>query len=111
MSRSRLLPPPSESAITSWYADADLVDSYSIPLPPGYSKDVKVLARTVLPHPSRRFLVTTLGWRGACLSYAGVQIAVSLPIYLVGLPREPAGTAVTSPPFVPDGRLGPPPSP
>ncbi len=36
--------------------------------------------------------MTTLGWRGACLSYAGIQIAVSLPIYLLALPREPAGT-------------------
>ena len=39
--------------------------------------------------PLSAFLVTTLGWRGTCLSYAGIQVAVSLPIYLLCLPREP----------------------
>lgn len=42
--------------------------------------------------PLTAFFVTSFGWRGACLSYAGIQIAVSLPIYLLSLPREPAGT-------------------
>ena len=39
--------------------------------------------------PLSAFLETHLGWRGACLTYAGIQLAVSLPIYLFGLPREP----------------------
>ncbi len=47
--------------------------------------------------PLTAFLVTSLGWRGACLSYAGIQLAVSLPIYLVVLPREPAGTVALTP--------------
>ncbi|RYC29372.1 MFS transporter [Lichenibacterium minor] len=47
--------------------------------------------------PLSAFLVTTLGWRGACLSYAGIQLAVSLPIYVLGLPREPAGTVAPTP--------------
>ena len=47
--------------------------------------------------PLTAFLVRTLGWRGACLSYAGIQFVVSLPIYLLGLSREPAGTAVPTP--------------
>lgn len=40
--------------------------------------------------PLSAFLVTHLGWRGACFAYAGIQLGVSLPIYLFGLPREPA---------------------
>ena len=47
--------------------------------------------------PLSAFLVTHLGWRGACLTYAGIQFGVSLPVYLLALPREtvraPAGVA------------------
>ena len=57
MSRSRLLPPPPESGIAGWYADADLVDAYSITLPRGHSEDVLVLTRAVLAHPSGWFKV------------------------------------------------------
>ena len=57
--------------------------------------------------PLSAYLVTHLGWRGACLSYAVIQLAVSLPIYLVGLPREPAGTAAPTP----TGPVGAPASP
>ncbi len=39
--------------------------------------------------PLSAFLVTHLGWRGACLTYAGIQLGVSLPVYLLALPREP----------------------
>ena len=39
--------------------------------------------------PLSAALESHLGWRGACLAYAGLQLAVSLPIYLFGLPREP----------------------
>ena len=42
--------------------------------------------------PLTAFLVTTLGWRGACLAYAAIELAVALPIYLLGVPREPANT-------------------
>ncbi len=45
--------------------------------------------------PLSAFLETHLGWRGVCLTYAGIQLAVSLPLYLFGLPREP-GHAVGS---------------
>jgi hypothetical protein len=38
--------------------------------------------------PLTAFLATHLGWRGACLTYAGILIAVVLPLYLFGLPRE-----------------------
>jgi MFS family permease len=39
--------------------------------------------------PLSAFLDARLGWRGACLVYAAVQIAGALPIYLFVLPREP----------------------
>ena len=38
--------------------------------------------------PLSAFLGAHLGWRGACLVYAGFQIAVALPAYLFVLPRE-----------------------
>jgi len=39
--------------------------------------------------PLSAFLNAHLGWRGACLVYAGLQLAGALPIYLFVLPREP----------------------
>lgn len=38
--------------------------------------------------PLSAFLVEEIGWRGACLTYAGIHIAVVLPLYLFGVPRE-----------------------
>lgn len=38
--------------------------------------------------PLSAFLVERLGWRGASLSYAGIDLAIVLPLYLLGLPRE-----------------------
>jgi MFS family permease len=43
--------------------------------------------------PLSAFLNAHLGWRGACLVYAGFQIAVALPAYLFVLPRESARPA------------------
>ena len=37
--------------------------------------------------PLSTFLVEHLGWRGACMSYAAIQIAIALPIHLILLPR------------------------
>jgi MFS family permease len=37
--------------------------------------------------PLSAFLVAEVGWRGACLVYAAIQLAVALPIYLLVLPR------------------------
>ena len=39
--------------------------------------------------PLSALLVSALGWRGACLAYAGVHLAILLPLYLLALPREP----------------------
>ncbi|WP_419899008.1 MFS transporter [Roseomonas sp. USHLN139] len=43
--------------------------------------------------PLSAFLVEHLGWRGACLSYAAIHLAVVLPLYLAGIPREAARPA------------------
>jgi MFS family permease len=39
--------------------------------------------------PLSAFLVETAGWRGACLTYAGLQLAMALPIHLALLPKRP----------------------
>lgn len=51
--------------------------------------------------PLSAFLDALLGWRGACLVYAGFQIAVALPAYLFALPREPQRPAALSAPSTP----------
>ncbi|RAI01936.1 MFS transporter [Acuticoccus sediminis] len=38
--------------------------------------------------PLSAFLVDSVGWRGACLIYAAVQIAVCLPLHLFAIPAE-----------------------
>ncbi len=58
--------------------------------------------------PLSAFLEAHFGWRGACLVYAGLQLAVALPAYLFVLPREgpqPAPLSVS-----PNLRLHGPPS-
>jgi MFS family permease len=37
--------------------------------------------------PLSAFMLSTIGWRGACLLYAAIQLAVALPLYLVIIPR------------------------
>lgn len=37
--------------------------------------------------PISAFLMAEVGWRGACLSYAAVQLLIALPLYLFVLPR------------------------
>jgi MFS family permease len=62
--------------------------------------------------PLTAFLAFELGWRGACMAYAAIHIAVVLPLYLFGLPREeerlPQGASGSGPPpgqVRPDQRL------
>lgn len=49
--------------------------------------------------PVSAYLVSVFGWRGACLVYAGVHLALALPLYLFALPavagnkEQPAGSA------------------
>ncbi|MBI0436163.1 MFS transporter [Roseomonas sp. KE0001] len=46
--------------------------------------------------PLSAFLVDHLGWRGACLTYAAIHLAIVLPLYLFGVPREAAKPAPAS---------------
>ena len=45
--------------------------------------------------PLSAFLVSHVGWRGTCVAYAGLHLAVTLPLYLRGLPRETRRPAPT----------------
>lgn len=38
--------------------------------------------------PLTAILAETIGWRGTCLTYAAIHLAVVLPLYWFGLPRE-----------------------
>ena len=39
--------------------------------------------------PLSAVLVESVGWRGACLAYAAIQLGLALPCYLYLVPREP----------------------
>jgi len=43
--------------------------------------------------PLSAFLTARFGWRGACFTYAAIQIAVALPIHLLALPPATASAA------------------
>jgi Major Facilitator Superfamily len=58
------------------------------------------LASTVC-WPLSALLVSEYGWRGACLIYAGIHLAVVLPLYMFALPGEPRRHVTTS--ASPDG--------
>ena len=47
--------------------------------------------------PLSAWLVATVGWRGACVVYAAIQIALVLPAYLTILPRERRRDAIAPP--------------
>jgi len=53
--------------------------------------------------PLSAFLDAHFGWRGACLVYAGFQLAVALPAYLFVLPRE--GTRPAPLPVSPNSQV------
>lgn len=58
--------------------------------------------------PLTAFLAEQLGWRGTCLVYAAVHVAVVLPLYVLGLPREPdraAGASASPSAASPKGSL------
>ena len=56
--------------------------------------------------PLSAFLVEHLGWRGACLVYAGIQLGFALPIHLFVLPRRAVAAASSDGPrAVADYRL------
>jgi MFS family permease len=43
--------------------------------------------------PLSAYLVETLGWRGACLVYAALQLGISLPLHLSFIPRVRSAAA------------------
>jgi MFS family permease len=46
--------------------------------------------------PLSALLVDQVGWRGACLTYATIHLAIVLPLYLAGVPREERRARETS---------------
>jgi hypothetical protein len=48
--------------------------------------------------PLSAFLVSTFGWRGACLGYAALHLLVVLPLYLSALPRQQVQSASAADP-------------
>jgi MFS family permease len=57
--------------------------------------------------PLTAFLAAHLGWRGACLTYAAILVAVVLPLYLFGLPREAERPRRASASTMPPGHVRP----
>ena len=39
--------------------------------------------------PLSAYLVSELGWRGACMAYAAIHIVATLSVYLLALPKQP----------------------
>lgn len=39
--------------------------------------------------PLSAYLVSELGWRGACMAYAAIHIGLTLSVYLLALPKQP----------------------
>jgi uncharacterized protein DUF2867 len=68
----RSTPAPSQSRLSDIYADADLVDSYALALPPGAPTDPYVLAKAILTNPPRWF-TPLLGLRDLMMAPLGVK--------------------------------------
>jgi hypothetical protein len=47
--------------------------------------------------PLSALLVSEIGWRGACLAYAAIQLTVSLPLYLFVVPKYASNEPVLFP--------------
>jgi MFS family permease len=54
--------------------------------------------------PFSAMLVSEFGWRNACLTYAAIHLAVLLPLYVFGLPKEARRETPTAPRAVQEGR-------
>ena len=73
----RAVQPPSSSAIASWYPEADLLDSFAIPLPPTAPRDPRQLARNMLE--KQPAVVTMLmSVRDAVMARAGVASSAEI---------------------------------
>ena len=55
--------------------------------------------------PLSAFLIAHVGWRGACLAYAGLHLVVTLPVVLLLIPPAPALTAAAGTEATSAGRL------
>jgi MFS family permease len=55
--------------------------------------------------PLSAFLIEQVGWRGTCLAYAGLHLAVTLPLVLLVIPQPPANGVVRSRDPAPGVRL------
>ncbi|QDC00832.1 MFS transporter [Mesorhizobium sp. 8] len=55
--------------------------------------------------PLSAFLVEHFGWRATCFTYAGIQLVISLPAFLMLVPAAPgiAGSGIAGPPPPGDG--------
>ncbi|TXN72568.1 MFS transporter [Methylobacterium sp. WL6] len=55
--------------------------------------------------PLSAFLVERIGWRGTCLAYAGLHLAITLPLVLLVIPRPPVRSVGRSVDAAPSVRL------
>jgi predicted MFS family arabinose efflux permease len=59
--------------------------------------------------PLSALLLTEVGWRGACLAYAGLHAFLVLPLLLAAYPREAPRAPAVGPPAAASGAPPPPP--
>lgn len=69
--------PPAESAITSWYDGADLVDAYAVRRPAGAPMDAGAIATLVMARPPAFFRLL-LTMRDAIMARVGVKTTKQL---------------------------------
>ncbi len=55
--------------------------------------------------PLSAFLIEQVGWRGTCLAYAGLHLAVTLPLVLLVIPQQPVRIVSRSERVIPAIRL------
>ena len=55
--------------------------------------------------PLSAFLVERIGWRGTCLTYAGLHLAITLPLVLIVIPWPPVRPVARSADAAPSVRL------
>ena len=48
--------------------------------------------------PLSAYFVSELGWRGACVAYAAIHLALTLSIYMLALPKQPPALDEVAPP-------------
>lgn len=84
----KAVPLPRESRIAAVYDRPNLMDAYSIDLPPGTARDPVLLARFILAHQPR-WVTVLMGVRDSAVSLVGLKTGRSLRA--PGEPRERIG--------------------